>query len=116
MLLLLQGQLHKAPIENPRRILDIGTGTGIWAIDMADRYPSSKVHGIDLSPIQPKWVPSNCRFTVDDAEGDWSSKSVCEHFISRKCRDSSELTVIGRIRMTSYIFETLHMMFTIGRS
>lgn len=27
------GQLHFAPLSNPQRILDIGTGTGIWAID-----------------------------------------------------------------------------------
>jgi hypothetical protein len=27
------GRLHYAPIENPHEILDIGTGTGIWAID-----------------------------------------------------------------------------------
>jgi len=27
------GQLHFAPISHPQRILDIGTGTGIWAID-----------------------------------------------------------------------------------
>lgn len=26
------GRLHYAPLENPHEILDIGTGTGIWAI------------------------------------------------------------------------------------
>ena len=35
-LLLLQGKLHQAPLENPQRVLDIGTGTGIWAIDFAE--------------------------------------------------------------------------------
>jgi hypothetical protein len=30
---LCNGKLHYAPLENPQMILDIGTGTGIWAID-----------------------------------------------------------------------------------
>ncbi|KAF8446672.1 S-adenosyl-L-methionine-dependent methyltransferase [Kalaharituber pfeilii] len=71
-LTMMDGKLHLAPIDpTPQKILDVGTGTGIWAIDMADMYPSAEVLGTDLSPIQPKWVPPTCRFEVDDAEQDW---------------------------------------------
>jgi 2-polyprenyl-3-methyl-5-hydroxy-6-metoxy-1,4-benzoquinol methylase len=45
---LLDGRLHLAPIKNPHRILDVGTGTGIWAIDMADKYSQAEVIGNDL--------------------------------------------------------------------
>jgi cyclopropane fatty-acyl-phospholipid synthase-like methyltransferase len=53
--LMLGGKLHLAPIENPHRILDVGTGTGIWALDIAEQYPEAEVLGTDLSPIQPGW-------------------------------------------------------------
>lgn len=66
------GKLFLAPIdENPSNILDLGTGTGIWAIDVADEYPSAIVLGTDLSPSQPTWVPPNCKFMVDDAEAEF---------------------------------------------
>ncbi|RDW80218.1 S-adenosyl-L-methionine-dependent methyltransferase-19 [Coleophoma cylindrospora] len=65
------GKLFLAPIEQPRRVLDIGTGTGIWAIDVGDAYSTAEVLGIDLSPIQPDWVPENVKFMVDDAESPW---------------------------------------------
>jgi len=29
-----EGRLFFAPVENPQRILDIGTGSGIWAMEM----------------------------------------------------------------------------------
>ncbi|KAG7290046.1 hypothetical protein NEMBOFW57_000038 [Staphylotrichum longicolle] len=82
--LLLQGALYAAPLKIPQpgektdlggadfRILDLGCGTGIWAIDMADEFPRASVFGVDLSPIQPEWVPGNCRFHVDDYEDEWT--------------------------------------------
>ncbi|MCJ1476471.1 hypothetical protein MMC13_005137 [Lambiella insularis] len=69
--LLLDGQRHLAPLENPQTILDIGTGTGLWAIEMADKFPNATVTGTDLSPIQPTWVPDNLRFEISDVESDW---------------------------------------------
>lgn len=53
--LLCGGNLHLAPLSKPTRILDVGTGTGIWAMEMADQYPESTVIGTDLSPVQPSW-------------------------------------------------------------
>ena len=71
--LTLDGQLFQSPLTKaPRRVLDVGTGTGIWAVEFADEFASSEVIGIDLSPIQTTWVPPNCKFYVDDAESDWS--------------------------------------------
>ncbi|RDW70744.1 uncharacterized protein DSM5745_08255 [Aspergillus mulundensis] len=51
--------------------LDVGTGTGIWAIDFAEDYPFAEVIGTDLSPIQPSFVPPNLRFEIDDATETW---------------------------------------------
>lgn len=71
-LLILSGKLYDAPITPPpRRVLDIGTGTGIWAIDFADENPGCEVIGTDLSPIQPTWIPPNAKFYIDDAESEW---------------------------------------------
>jgi ubiquinone/menaquinone biosynthesis C-methylase UbiE len=52
-------------------VLDLATGTGIWAIEFAEQFPSAHVIGTDLSPIQPAYVPPNCHFVVDDAEDPW---------------------------------------------
>ncbi|KAL6232819.1 hypothetical protein BDW75DRAFT_216698 [Aspergillus navahoensis] len=71
-LLLLDGELHLAPVDDPQRILDLGTGSGIWALDVADKYPSASVIGTDLSPVQPSFVPPNLEFQVDDFEDDWT--------------------------------------------
>jgi hypothetical protein len=43
ILRMFDGKAFFAPIENPQRIVDMGTGTGIWVVDVGDRYPSA--HG-----------------------------------------------------------------------
>ncbi|KAL2814247.1 S-adenosyl-L-methionine-dependent methyltransferase [Aspergillus granulosus] len=70
--LLTGGRLYLAPIaDDVQKVLDIGTGTGIWAIDFADLHPSATVIGTDLSPIQPSWVPPNVQFVIDDCTDEW---------------------------------------------
>ncbi|KAK4125365.1 S-adenosyl-L-methionine-dependent methyltransferase [Parathielavia appendiculata] len=65
--------LFLAPIDTDKmhRVLDIGTGTGIWAMCMGDEYPNAQVLGNDLSAIQPPWVPPNVKFEIDDVESPW---------------------------------------------
>ena len=64
-LLLQSGHLHTAPISEPQKVLDLGTGTGIWALDFAEfvfralytlklltvcsEFPGSEVLGISNS-------------------------------------------------------------------
>lgn len=34
--IILDGKLHLAPIKNPHKVLDIATGTGLWAIEFGE--------------------------------------------------------------------------------
>ncbi|KAF5026340.1 hypothetical protein F66182_1548 [Fusarium sp. NRRL 66182] len=74
LMILLDDRLFLAPLqeEKIRKVLDVGTGTGIWAIEFADRYPNADIIGTDLSPCQPEWVPPNLRFELDDAVLEWT--------------------------------------------
>jgi SAM-dependent methyltransferase len=71
---LVDDMLYRAPIipAKTHRILDFGTGTGIWAVEMAEDFPHMTVIGTDLSPIQPTWMPINCEFHIDDIENTWA--------------------------------------------
>jgi tRNA1(Val) A37 N6-methylase TrmN6 len=48
--MLLDGEIHRAKLPQGKslRILDIGTGTGIWAIDMGDKYPNADIVSVSL--------------------------------------------------------------------
>jgi SAM-dependent methyltransferase len=68
-------RLYVCPAGSDRpltRVLDLGTGTGIWVVDFADEHPEVSVAGVDLSPIQPDCVPPNAEFFIDDVESEWN--------------------------------------------
>lgn len=80
--LTLGGNIFMAPIgPSPQKVLDLGTGTGIWAIEFGDLYPNAKVIGTDLSPIQPLLVPPNVFFEIDDYEQEWVGRAKDFDFI-----------------------------------
>ncbi|KAK8121910.1 S-adenosyl-L-methionine-dependent methyltransferase [Apiospora sp. TS-2023a] len=79
-LLLMNKKLSWAPLETePKRVLDIGTGTGIWACDYAEAHPTAEVVGTDLSLIQPNYSPPNCHFVREDAEEEWVHDSPFDY-------------------------------------
>jgi SAM-dependent methyltransferase len=85
--LLLKDRLFAAPIPDSvfsdanSRVLDLGTGTGIWAMDMADKYPNAQITGVDIAATQPPFVPPNCVFEIDDVEEDWPYRAAHFDFI-----------------------------------
>jgi SAM-dependent methyltransferase len=50
-----------APLEAPRNILDVGSGTGQWAYDLCAEYPEAAVVGLDLVPGKGDRRPGNYR-------------------------------------------------------
>jgi ubiquinone/menaquinone biosynthesis C-methylase UbiE len=74
---LLALELALEDVPPPRHVLDLGTGTGVVALALAERYPEAEVVGIDLSPgmveearqkLSPE-LAGRVRFEVGDASG-----------------------------------------------
>ena len=75
-LILLDGRLTVVPPPpNTRRILDVGSGPGNWAIAMAEQYPDAEIVATDLSIFDSHFLslaPPNILFEIDDAEREWT--------------------------------------------
>jgi len=69
--------LALAEVSPPRRVLDLGTGTGVVALALAGRYPEAEILGIDLSPGMideaRRKVPSELAGRVSFEVGDASA-------------------------------------------
>ncbi|KAJ3495770.1 hypothetical protein NLG97_g3154 [Lecanicillium saksenae] len=71
-LLARKNEAFSYPIQRPNpRVLDLGTGTGIWAINVAEYYlRNAEIMAVDLNRIQPALIPPNMQtmqFDLEDA-------------------------------------------------
>lgn len=65
----------KEPHISQGKILDVGTGLGLWAIEFADDNPAAIVYGVDFRPHMPTIVPPNAIFEVEDVDHpDWQPR------------------------------------------
>ncbi|KAK1676121.1 methyltransferase domain-containing protein [Colletotrichum godetiae] len=74
--------------SNVGRVLDVGTGTGLWAIEFGEEHEEADVTGIDLSAIQPNFVPPNVKFEIDDIEEPWTFSEPFDYIHSRMMKGS----------------------------
>ncbi|KAJ6588718.1 S-adenosyl-L-methionine-dependent methyltransferase, partial [Mycena capillaripes] len=63
----LNGKISFAPIMSPTRILELGCGSGAWAIDAANDFPNAEIVAADLFPtLQDISLPENINFQLVD--------------------------------------------------
>ncbi|KAF6839668.1 methyltransferase domain-containing protein [Colletotrichum musicola] len=82
--LCLEGRLTatKLPKDRPLNVLDIGSGTGNWAVEMAQQYPLARIMGVDMSAaLLPTSVPPNVVFEVEDATDPWAREQNSLDFV-----------------------------------
>ncbi|TFY50335.1 hypothetical protein EVG20_g11580 [Dentipellis fragilis] len=54
----IDGRLTPAPIENsnPQKVLELGAGSGAWAIQAAKHFPEAEVIASDINPLPPRYA------------------------------------------------------------
>ncbi|PHH86932.1 hypothetical protein CDD83_9563 [Cordyceps sp. RAO-2017] len=98
---LLKGDVTCVPLEDPKYILDVGTGTGEWPIRMAELFPHCEVVGTDISAIaETQSVPMNVFFEIEDAE-EWDRPSDHYDLIHFRCME-------GAFRDWRYIYDSVY--------
>ncbi|KAL8958460.1 MAG: hypothetical protein Q9193_004490, partial [Seirophora villosa] len=78
--ILLDDKLLLCPVRDPKRVLDVGTGTGIWAIEY----------------VREPRIPPNVKFEVDDCEEPWTFQEkfdvVHARYLAAAVKDWPRLT------------------------
>ncbi|KAF8484278.1 S-adenosyl-L-methionine-dependent methyltransferase, partial [Gautieria morchelliformis] len=65
----LGGRLSLAPLEKsapPMSIMDMGCGSGAWAIQAAEQFPDVDMLAVDITMLPSRPLPPNLRFQILD--------------------------------------------------
>ncbi|KAI3548638.1 hypothetical protein CSPX01_03067 [Colletotrichum filicis] len=66
-----------------KRVLDVGTGTGLWAIEFADEHPEA-----EMLELTRHSLPPNVKFEVDDIEEPWTYSTPFDYIHTRMMTSS----------------------------
>jgi len=55
-------ELSLVSVGEPKQILELGAGSGAWAIQAAQKYPEAEVIAVDISPLPNRRLPPNVKY------------------------------------------------------
>lgn len=85
----LHDELTTVPLQDPSYVLDVGAGTGDWAIKLAETYPRTEVVGTDIAAVaETSSVPMNVFFEIEDAE-DWDRPLDHYDLVHLRCMEGA---------------------------
>ncbi|KAH7355546.1 S-adenosyl-L-methionine-dependent methyltransferase [Pyrenochaeta sp. MPI-SDFR-AT-0127] len=96
----LQGKLTTTRLlPSTRRILDLGTGPGHWAVEMARQYPQAEVVGIDMT----EWDLDTTEATLGDCRVTWELDDL-----DVWGREPNVDDLVARLAQYDFFTETTH--------
>ncbi|KAK6850759.1 hypothetical protein PG987_000393 [Apiospora arundinis] len=86
------GKLHLCPFPKPAKVLDVGTASGLWALEFGKRTlctknPACQIVGIDVDPVVPPFTLSNCSFETVDITKPWPFETKFDYIHARGVPD-----------------------------
>jgi cyclopropane fatty-acyl-phospholipid synthase-like methyltransferase len=102
-----------APLHNPKRILEVGSGTGAMTRQLAAKYPSAEVISNDLSPLpNQETLPENASFI----QGDFLTLATDSALLATESFDYvfSRMLVYGMSDWPAYISQAKSLVSTGG--
>jgi len=77
-----------ADFNEPKKVLDVGTGSGLIALMLAQKYPKSMIHGVEINEDTANAARKNFSNSPFDDRIFLFNSSIKDHFLTRKeCYD-----------------------------